>query len=240
MRGKGVWDDPEWQRLRKRINSRTSSRATPTVNNAAIAKDTTDAIKAVKKPDNGPESIKRLNLNLAITIPKLDYFKKRKKLVLSLAGITVVGLASLGIYRLADKPADSDITDVLGENVIDPEFDTVLPDGKKESTEENKIGYDAQRKVASFRDNIGGVPITVSQQPLPEQLKSNPDEEVKKIAEGFSAYNVISESNPKAYLGNDVKGPQTVIFHKKGLLIFILSDRQIDKDLWAEYITKLL
>jgi len=207
-------DDPEWDVLRQRIEK----------NPAQIPENTS------KEPKN-----KQLQWN--ISLPKLN----RKKIGVGIAAFSIIGL-SLVVSKnlpslLKKKPTNAG---VLSDVAQEPQFDTVLPDGKKEETSSGKIGYDAERRVASFTDMIGTANITVSQQELPEAFKANPDEEVKKVAEGFSATEIINESNPKAYLGNDVAGPQTVIFHKKGLLVFIFSTKPIEKDQWAEYITKLL
>lgn len=242
MRGNDMWNDPNWARLRKRINKTHPESPRQAVNHNQL-NHSNQPQKATVEPQNSSEAHKKVSVSLNLTVPKLPRLKltkKRKKIGLATAGVAVVALAGFGAFKVLDKPKSTEVTDVLADNVTEPEFDTVLPSGKKEETEGNNIGYDSQRKVASFKDTIGSVPITVSQQPLPEPFKANPDEEVKKLAEGFSATNAINESNPKAYLGNDESGAQTVIFHKNNVLVFMFSPKQIDKDQWAEYITKLL
>jgi hypothetical protein len=230
---KASWldDDPEWQELRQRIDG------------GPIAPP---KVKKPPKPTVDPKTVskgpKKVELAINLTIPKVRLPKlpklTRKQASIG-AGLGVVVLC-LFVGQLLIKDSSKGNKDVLGGSVQEPDFDTVLPDGKKDETSDNKLGYDPQRRVASFRDTLEGKVITVSQQPLPEAFKNNTDEEVKKLAKGFNANEVIQESNPKAYLGTDVSGAQTVIFHKKGLLVFILSPKQIDKDQWAAYITKLL
>ncbi len=235
---KGSWldDDPEWKALRDRINTGKPSK--PVKNEAAPS----EAVSGSQKPNNEAKNIKvSFDVSLPkLRLPKLPSLTAKQMHMCILAAVVLI--AAFGIFKLTmlgNKPSNSG-PGVLGGNVQEPEFDAILPDGKKEETESGKIGYDPAKRVASFTDTIGNVPITISQQPLPANFKDNPDEELKKLAENFSANEVIMESNPKAYLGTSVKGPQTVVFHKKGVLVFIQSASQVEKTDWAAYITKLL
>lgn len=230
----GNWfdDDPEWMTLRQRVSNQKPPKATP-----ALGKPMGEALK---RPQAKKDK-KNIKLSLDISLPHLPKTPKlrRKELYLGLAVMLVIVLG-LSIAATVKGKKDKGTHDVLGGTVQEPEFDTILPEGKKENTAGGEIGYDEAKKVVSFTDTIGNVSVTVSQQPLPDSFKAHPDDEVKKLAESFSANEVISESSPKAYLGTSVKGPQTVIFQKQGLLVFIQSDRSIEKSEWATYITKLL
>lgn len=236
MAANNLWDDPEWERLRRQAHNKPGSAKIS--RKRLVDAKLRQSIQPI--PDKTAGSKKKMELSLKLSVPKVNLTKKQQKSGLLLAGAILLVLIGLGVYKLVDKPNGNETTDVLAETSLEPEFDTVLPDGKADETSSGKVGYDPERKVASFKDKIGTVDITVSQQPLPEAFKTNPNEEVKKLAEGFSATEVINESNPRAYLGNDVNGPQTVIFHKNDLLIFILSNKPIEKDQWAQYITRLL
>lgn len=228
--------DSEWEALRHRLSARPAASANQSRTYSHKQK------KPALEPVRTPEEPKKVQVSLNLSLPKVKlpkFSKKQLKIAAVCAAILGVSvLAGIIVNNRGDKPIEAN--DVLSGSSQEPEFDTVLPSGKQENTTSSKLGYDPERKVASFTDTIGTANITVSQQPLPEQFKENTDEEVKKVAEGFSANEVINESNPKAYLGTDVSGAQTVIFHKNNLLIFILSNKQIEKDQWAEYITKLL
>jgi hypothetical protein len=240
--GNNIWDDPEWDKLRSRVNGGSVSKGSRKQKIPNTVKDTAYAKKPVPEVSDAPEEAKKVNLSLNLTLPKVKIPKiSKKQLKIGLASFAIIAASVAGsILIINNRDKADEPTDVLADVATEPEFDTVLPDGKREETASGKIGYDPKRKVASFTDTLDTATITVSQQELPEPFKTNPDEEVKKLAEGFSATEVINESNPKAFLGNDVSGAQTVIFHKKGLLVFILSNKPVEKDLWAEYITKLL
>lgn len=115
----------------------------------------------------------------------------------------------------------------------------LLPGGKQEATTSGKVEYDPEKRVASFMDKIGEVQITVSQQPVPDTFKAGPDEELDKLAKNLGATEIIVESNPKAYIGPSAQGPQTAVFHKQGLLVFIYSRTEVFKEDWASCITLL-
>jgi len=240
MKGSHRRGSDDWETLRQRIESVPGRQKAPGQQNPPVYGNESrlqqKAATGSQKDSDGP---KKVHLSLNLTLPRVHLSRTQKKAGIMLAGLAVVGLAGFSAFKLIDKTNSNDTRDVLSDAVIEPEYDTVLPEGKKEETEGGKIGYDPQRKVASFKDTIGGVPVTVSQQPLPEPFKANPDEEIKKVAENFSATEVISEANPRIYLGNDVKGPQTVIFHKNDVLVFILSSQPIDNKQWVAYITEL-
>lgn len=259
----GFWldDDPEWEALRQRIDNHKVKKNKP----QKSTKISRDRIRyaAKKQPDKpvykktelqppklpksqpAPEKTeekKEVNVSLKLTLPKITLPKaniKRRHLMYS--GIVVATLVvGVGGFQAVKKfrSNDADPSGVLAET-SEPEFNTVLPDGKAEETTSKHISYDSKKRVASFTDLIANVQVTISQQPLPEEFKDDPDSKVAALARDFYATEVIETANPTAYLGTSEKGPQTVIFHKKDLLVFIQSVRPIDKPDWAEYITKL-
>jgi hypothetical protein len=169
-----------------------------------------------------------------------QYVVRRKRIAAGISVVAIIGASAFGIveYRKnAQAPTPGD-TEVLSQNIEKPTFEYSLPD-EGEKGLDGPARFNAERKVVSFQDSIGSTAITVSQQPLPAGFETDTDNKVKKLAEEFSAKDVLVNANPTAYLGTDEKGPQTVIFSKKNLLVFIQSTKQIDKNDWAEYITSL-
>jgi hypothetical protein len=232
-------DDPTPAGLRARMRSnKVQEASTHTPRHHQPAKPAADQNEGVKK------------LQVQITVPKIKLPKLPAKLsakvankrvrIAASASLLVLVVAGVSVQSLLSRQSKDDGSKgVLSTQDQKPDFTTLLPEGKESNTVSGDVAYDALRKVTSYTDTIMGQNVTVSQQPLPEDFKDNPDEKVKKLAEGFSATDLISTSSPKAYLGTSIKGPQTVIFTKNGLLIFILSTGKIDKHDWAEYITKL-
>lgn len=166
--------------------------------------------------------------------------QKNQRLAIGLGAAVIIVSSAYGVVQIKKHTADSssDGKGVLSDQTEKPTFEYSLPKGE-ESNAEGEVKFDAQKKVVNFRDSIGSTMITVSQQPLPAGFENDTEAKVKKLAEEFSAKDVLVNANPTAYLGTDEKGPQTVIFAKKDLLVFIQSAKQIDKNDWAEYITNL-
>lgn len=179
------------------------------------------------------ESVARFTRGLYARVP--ERFKTRKTAVatgcLALAGVMVVG----ALMFTGNK---EDSKGVLSDSTQNADFEYSLPRGDKTQAD-GEVRFDAVKKVVNYRDSIGGVPIVVSQQQLPSDFQNDTGDKLKKLAEGFAANEQITTANPTAYLGTSEKGPQTVIFSKKGLLVFIQSTKKIDNHDWAEYITNL-
>lgn len=170
----------------------------------------------------------------------VSVIRKNQRIAIGLSAAAIVVSGAYGVVQIKKHTANSssDGKGVLSDQTEKPTFEYSLPKGE-ESNAEGEVKFDAQKKVVNFRDSIGSTTITVSQQPLPAGFENDTDAKVKKLAEEFSAKDVLVNANPTAYLGTDEKGPQTVIFAKKDLLVFIQSTKQIDKNDWAEYITNL-
>lgn len=242
----GNWfdDDPEWTELRRRLDKKT----VPSVGQDIVSpkKSKPAQPKPQLKPQKPPTSTRQISLN--ITIPRVKIKKLSKAAVRRLglpaaitAGVIIVAFVftviSVTIGR--DKSKSDGTHAVLSQNATKPDFKFILPDGKEEETDNGKIGYDPQKRVVSFADTIGIVKVTVSQQPLPDNFKQDPEGQLEILARNFSANEVIVPSNPKAYLGTSAKGPQTVIFSKSDLLVFIQAASKIDKIDWTDYIRNL-
>lgn len=243
---KGEWidwlaDDPVPASIRHKMRSRAVQEASrPVVRRVGEQQNTVSS-----KPD----SVKSAAVSINISIPRLNLKKPSFKIPASFlahkkwfasgaaAFILVTGVwAVVSVKTSSEKEADK--PGVLAENTQRADFAYSLPKGSSEGLE-GAVRYDAQRKVVNFQDSIGGVAITISQQPLPEAFKEDTEAKVKKMAEEFSATKTIATANPTAYIGTSAKGPQTVIFSKKDLLVFIQSAKKIDDHDWAEYVTNL-
>lgn len=124
---------------------------------------------------------------------------------------------------------------VLGKEVAKPSFAVMAPT----NVSDDAVRYDEARKVASYNDTIDGVNITVSQQQLPDSFKADPSGAVKNMAAQFNAKQEIAAGEQLAYLGTSIKGPQTLIMQRQGMLLFIKSERAISDDAWKAYISKI-
>lgn len=247
-------NDPEWAELLRRSDKSINIPKKP--KQSTINKNKNNPNTDITTPSQNlggnfqqqePKHIK-LSIDLKLPKPKLHKIPnirniksklKNKKIYMPLVALFFIGI-SVVVYNVKNHKTTlkKDPSGVLANISQKPTFKTVLPNNSKE-TEPSKLKYDAIKKVAQFTDKISLIDVTVSEQELPETFKSSPDDKVAELAKNINANEVINEANPKAYLGTSLKGPQTVLFHKKGLLIFISSTAAIEKSEWASYITKL-
>jgi hypothetical protein len=238
-------DDPVPASLRARMRAKAVQQASRPVVRRVGQPTTTSQQQPVQQPTNSGNNP---SVSIHISLPKLKKPSLPKKLPKNLTykqlGIGTGALAIVlvvGIFALnmrSDNKGGTEGKGVLSASDQKPSFQTLSPSGNT-AGKASVMKYDAQHKIVTFVDSIGGVDINVTEQALPDNFKDNTDDKVKKLAEGFSANEVLSTANPTAYLGTSIEGPQSVIFHKKGLLIFIKSTKNIDNHDWAEYITNL-
>ncbi len=126
-------------------------------------------------------------------------------------------------------------------NTNRPGFQTVLPDGKPISKLGGwqRVSPPKNEPVFAFSDTVDGVPVTVSQQPLPDSFKSNLNSQVAELAKKFNATTELEASDTTVYVGTSSKGPQSVIVAKNGLLILIKSQKVVSDVAWADYVRSL-
>jgi len=126
----------------------------------------------------------------------------------------------------------------LGNN---PEYQTVLPGGK--SADElggwKRVSPPEKDPVFAYADEVSGIPISVSQQPLPNSFKTDTASHVADLAKAYNATTKITAGDTTVYIGTSAKGPQSVILTKKNLLILIKSQKTIDNVAWEEYVKSL-
>lgn len=123
-----------------------------------------------------------------------------------------------------------------------PSYDTLLPKGKSIETLGGwkRVSPNSSNPVFAFVDTLERVEISVSEQPLPSTFSNNPDEDVKDLAQGFNANErVVADDATVYFVGTSVKGPQSVILTKKGVLILIKAPIQIKNEVWSAYIANL-
>lgn len=165
----------------------------------------------------------------------------KKSVILSFAVIAVGGFLLVGTLthqqNITKKPPSSN------PNTVTETFkkETIIPQGK--SIEQlggwKRVSPPKSDPVFAYTDSLDGVPITVSQQILPESFKTSTDSKVAELAQKFSATTKITAGKTTAYVGSSSKGPQSVIFTKDNVLILIKSQKKIADAAWVKYIESL-
>lgn len=122
-----------------------------------------------------------------------------------------------------------------------PSFSPLAPQDKPQLADPSKVGhtYDQAKSVYSYTDLVVGVPITVSQQPLPSG-EGSAQSKIDNIATKLGAEQQIPTNSGTAYLQIDTKNNvHVVVFTKKDVLVLIRGTYPLPADAWAEYINSL-
>lgn len=156
----------------------------------------------------------------------------------------IIGVISLGVIGLSLYHHDTALTSRSNNpnNVIENlEYQTVLPSGKSIDALGGwkRVSPSGTDPVYAYVDNISGIPVSVSQQPLPASFKNDVDGQVGELAKKFNATTKLDAGDVKVYLGTSAKGPQSVILTKNSLLILIKSQEKIDDSAWIDYAKSL-
>jgi hypothetical protein len=120
-----------------------------------------------------------------------------------------------------------------------PSYTTLLPAGKTiDQLGGGWVRNDSQ-PLFVYVDKIGSTKINVSEQPLPEDFKTNTEDEVETIAQNFNITEKITVGSIIVHIGTFDKGLQRVIFSRDNLLILITSNDNLSTDVWVQYINSL-
>lgn len=166
------------------------------------------------------------------------------------AALLAVVVGAAQAFPPAGQTRDSQMTsEIPAESQIvtgplekgNPDYETLLPEGK---TIESYGGWTRvsppnRNPVYAYSDTLNNVPITVSQQPLPDDFKEDSKSQVQQLAAGYAANNELNVPGASAYVGTSAKGPQSVIVLKNRLLILIKASAQIPNSEWEKYIQSL-
>lgn len=122
-----------------------------------------------------------------------------------------------------------------------PTFTTMLPSGK--SPEDlggwRRVSPSDRNPVYAYPDTVAGVSIIVSEQPIPDNFKADLTGSIEKLSDGYSAGRTFDVDGTLVHIGKSAKGPQSLIFTKRDLLILIKSSSTIPDDQWKTYIKSL-
>jgi len=123
----------------------------------------------------------------------------------------------------------------------DPSFQTILPSGQSITSLGgwHRVTPSGEDPVFAYSDTIDSVPVSVSEQPLPDTFKRDIPSAVADLAKQYNATVKLKAGDTAVYIGTSVKGPQSTILTKHNLLILIKSKSQIDNSSWTDYVNSL-
>lgn len=182
-----------------------------------------------------------------VSIRTFRLTKSSAKKVLIIALICIVGFLIMQRFLPKQKsPTALTIDEKIAQNGpvggTTPNYQTLLPRGKtiEQLGGWTRVSPPDRNPVFAYVDTVSRVQVTVSQQPLPEDFSTDPDQEVKDLAHDFNAKErVVADDATIYFVGTSTKGPQSVILAKGRTLVLIKSPVQIKNDIWSAYIATL-
>lgn len=205
-------------------------------------------------PNGANETIK-----IELTIPKLRFIRLKqvynfwlklwrnkwfkRALILSVLMLTAYQAYTLTrpiIQKATKKPAAPLVTE-QDKSAEVPFFETLIPQGK---TIEQLGGWTRtsppdKNAVFAYIDFIEKNRVVVGQQPLPEDFKEDTEDQLEHLAKTYKSTEKININGITVFINTSAKGPQSVLFVKKGLLVNIRSSITIKEDSWLDYINSL-
>jgi hypothetical protein len=208
---------------------------------------TTDKKEATKKTSSENTHTKPVVITLsipALRIPKRILPHTKKQVIINVAVIALaVGLIGFLMMRSPTEnkgEVQGAVTSNIPTNVT-PDFPVLTPlgAGVEDLGGFAKISPKDTPSVYAFRDAIAGVPIKVSQQQLPDSLRTDQINKLKELAESFNAKDPLEVGDNTAYIGASTNGVQSVVYMKGENLVLIASDNTISNADWVTYIGNL-
>jgi hypothetical protein len=227
------------------------------------------ARKAAKTTSGVPGAVAQSkDIEIRLSLPKLPKFHwpswdeaedflanldipdlKRVHAVYASCAVTVIALlitAPLALHsptpakKVADAPSK---TSVLGAARIEqPPYTTLLPKGKtaQQLGGWGRVSPKTSDPVYAYADRIGGISITVSEQPLPDDFTADPQGKIANLAKQFNATKpLVTGADTNAFIGTSVQGLQSIVATKQGLLLLIRSVQPIHDSVWGSYLDSL-
>ena len=191
-------------------------------------------------PNNGPtlqsKSIIKKVKSLVLKATQLLRFKQFRIIGIVVA-LSIIFVSSISLIILSSNHATKS-SRTTGQDKK-PSFSPLVPAGESQLSDLRGSAYDSTHNSYTYDDLYLGVPIRVSEQPLPN---GNPNTSitVARVAASLHATSTINTDSGLAYMTTSgTYGKQTIVFSKNNLLFFIQSSDIIEQAAWSSYIDNL-
>jgi hypothetical protein len=225
----------------------------------AKAKKTQPAAPA--KSQTPESAVQRKEIAVTITMPKVKLPKlklsairipkerlpkvTRRTAAIGIAAVVAVAAPVIAYMSQNNEPkktasnngaAQADVMGAAQKGT--PDYNTLLPAGKdiEQLGGWARVSPPDRDAVYAFVDELSGVQLNVTEQPLPANFAKDVETEVAKLAKQFSANDQLSTDGAITYIGVSRNGPQSVIVAKDDVLILIKSASRIPDEDWIKYI----
>lgn len=215
--------------------------------------------KKEAKPSHGPAPTKTIEIKVSLpplprrlppassVITLINRIPELNRRTLLIGSISLVALSAVLTANALMNGRQAGGSEALGAHPLDrlergtPSFPTVLPKGK--TAEQlggwTRVSPPQGEAVYAYTDTIDRIPISVSQQPLPAELRQNTAAKVEEMAYSFSATEKMTVGRTTLYIGSSSNGPQSVILVKDDLLVLMKSTAPISSKKWGDYAASL-
>jgi hypothetical protein len=234
----------------KKPKPKTESREPSTTVKRSIESDITKTVEIKIGMPSLP------NMSLKKSVRRLVAPLKRKArrvpkgvfgLALSFAVVAAIIFGGYHLYKNHSGKNDNTQTTVSATQKAavlsrgTPDYPTLLPTGKSIQSLGGwyRVSPQGKAPVYAYADKIGGVPVDVSEQPLPSNFQTDTDKQVAQLAKNFSANQKMTVDGVTVYLRTSSDNSQSVIFAKSNLLILLKATSEVAPGRWATYIKSL-
>lgn len=184
------------------------------------------------------EFSRRKDKQRSVTVLRRQFVLSKKVFIIT-SGIAIIAISAVVFIGISLQSSGQSTG--TNRSVASPQYPTVVPDGKtiEDLGGWKRVSPPKNDPVYAFNDKIDDVAISVSQQPVPKSFKGDATNKVADLAKNFNATNKVNADDTVVYVGTSSKGPQSVIFMKKDVLVLIKSEKKIENTAWANYIKTL-
>ena len=120
-----------------------------------------------------------------------------------------------------------------------PTYAPLKPSISDKSSVDASSVYSAKQQLYKYNDTYLGSSLTISQQPLPDDIKQNPDKLAKIAEQSIGATDSFDTANGKVYIATSEGGYQRLVLVHRQLLLFITSPKRLEITDWVAYIQAL-
>lgn len=158
----------------------------------------------------------------------LKKFIPLKRVLVGTTVVMAIGIIWIAFLVLSHHARVSGVSSL--QQAVKP---VVPPDGgqKVATVEKNN------QKIVTYQDSFAGSSLTITQQKLPDNLKSDPHAITK--TDQFKSAVPLDTPKGKLYIVTNTTGQQWAAMAYGDLLMFFQTNKTIDPDNWYKYISGL-
>lgn len=243
-------DDPEWEMLRRKAENRPVPKQLKQ-KVAAQRPQVRTRREEQRAQANIQDTEKEVVVNLKIAVPKIKppdfrelYRVHRARIrifigTMGVAMLLVFGFSYFRGHKAQEVAGQPDSAEEQARAAFNPLVPLNNFPGASGDRQKPEFKFDQEKKVLGYMTKYNDTAMTISQQALPEQLKSDRST-LGSVAKSIGAAIRLETQKGVAYIATDQKTlTQTALFATDEVLVFIRTDKKLDNESWKFYINQL-